>query len=52
MRNDSAVASLPFANVHRSATGERLYALRLHPAETQILIASIPALFKSQPTPR
>ena len=38
-----------FTDVHRSVTGERLYALRLRPAETQILVASIPALFKSRP---
>lgn len=41
-----------FTDVHRSVTGERLYALRLRPAETQILVASIPALFKSQPASR
>jgi hypothetical protein len=41
-----------FTDVHRSLTGERLYALRLRPAETQILVASIPALFKSQPASR
>jgi hypothetical protein len=37
-----------FTNEHRSAAGERLFALRLRPAETQILVASVPALFKSQ----
>ena len=41
-----------FTDVHRSVTGERLYALRLRPAETQILVASIPALFQSQPASR
>ena len=41
-----------FTDVHRSLTGERLYALRLRPAETQILVVSIPALFKSQPNSR
>ena len=40
-----------FTNEHKSATGERLYALRLRPAETQILIANVPALFKSQAAP-
>ena len=41
-----------FTDVHRSVTGERLYALRLRPAETQILVASIPALFQSRPASR
>jgi 7-cyano-7-deazaguanine synthase in queuosine biosynthesis len=41
-----------FTDVHRGVTGERLYALRLRPAETQILVASIPALFKSKPASR
>ena len=35
-----------FTDVHRGVTGERLYALRLRPAETQILVASIPGLFQ------
>ena len=38
-----------FTDMHRSVSGERLYAVRLSPAETQILVASIPALFKSRP---
>ena len=41
-----------FTNVHRDMAGERLYALRLLPAESQILIASIPALFQSRPASR
>jgi hypothetical protein len=41
-----------FTDVHRGVAGERLYALRLRPAETQILVASIPALFQVEPTSR
>ena len=41
-----------FTDAHRSGAGERLYALRLRPAETQILVASIPALFQSRPASR
>lgn len=35
-----------FTDVHRSVAGERLYGIRLRPNETQILVASIPALFR------
>jgi hypothetical protein len=34
-----------FADVDKAVTGERLYGIALRPNETQILIASIPALF-------
>ena len=33
-------------NVHKTLSGERLYGIRLSPKETQILVASIPALFR------
>lgn len=34
-----------FADVDKAVAGERLYGIALRPNETQILIASIPALF-------
>jgi hypothetical protein len=35
-----------FTDVHRTVVGERLFGLRLHPAEKQILVSSLPALFE------
>lgn len=37
-------------NDHRDVAGGRLYGLRLHPKEKQILVVSIPALFKKNAT--
>lgn len=34
-----------FVDVHKSVAGDRLYGISLRPNETQILVASIPALF-------
>ena len=39
-----------FANTYKDETGQRLYAQRLRPEETQIVVASIPALFQ-KPSP-
>ena len=39
-----------FTHAHKDETGQRLYALRLRPEETQIVAASIPALFR-KPAP-
>lgn len=41
-----------FTDVHRTVTGERLFALRLRPAETQILVTSLSALFERKTTLR
>jgi len=35
-----------FTDVHRTVVGERLFGLRLRPAEKQILVSSLPALFE------
>ena len=35
-----------FTNAHKSMDGQRLYSIRLRPTEKQILVTSIPALFK------
>lgn len=51
MAKERKLAAL-FTDVHRAVTGERLFALRLRPAETQILVASVPALFQRQPASR
>ena len=37
-------------NTYKDETGQRLYALRLRPDETQIVVASVPALFR-KPAP-
>ena len=39
-----------FTNAHKDETGQRLYALRLRPEETQIVVASVPTLFQ-KPSP-
>ena len=39
-----------FANTYKDETGQRLYAQRLRPEETQIIVASIPAL-SQKPSP-
>ena len=39
-----------FTNTYKDETGQRLYALRLRPEETQIVVAGIPALFR-KPAP-
>ena len=39
-----------FTHAHKDEAGQRLYALRLRPEETQIIVASIPALFR-KPAP-
>jgi hypothetical protein len=38
-----------FTNVHRDADGRRLYAVRLRPNDKQVLVSSLPALFRKQP---
>lgn len=48
MGNERKLSEL-WTDVHRSVTGERLYALRLSPAETQIRVASVPGLFPRNP---
>jgi hypothetical protein len=36
-----------FTNIHRTVDGQRLYAIRLRPNETQIAVTSISALFRN-----
>ena len=45
IENETKLKKL-FTNAHKNLSGQRLYGIRLRPNEKQIIVTSIPALFK------